>query len=714
MDALLPDEIWICIFEHLPGSDLKSLRLCQKHWSLLSTPLVFKKAIFCFSQPQDRQFQQFDFLRSPLTYSNNVTSGHLVRHLFVHHPHEAGSLAVLPRLNDTMPWIKHLDINQCRCRYSRAHQVLNRIRALREAPNIVPEEVSSAADSAIDVNAAWEAAEDQWLNLESIAIHTFLRVANGPRTPAASALVTHLNLTALSMDLDIVTFLKLPTLFPSLRCLSCSVEMETRRTQVPRVITILLLQHLDTLHGRDETANTQLMGNDMVWPFLSEMHLTLSLLSLDACYLLLALPMMAPGLGTLTYKNMYSFNQALGEVPMDEPLVDARAYMLSDGHPPSFKALQSLAIKNVAIHSLMASALFHTTQQLAHLDVEWKHEFRRAHEVVLHDYTPEHAFFRRLAMMNNAKIRHFAFYHGNHAIHAHQLLSCIDSPPFAHLVTLKIGFAHEICMESVLGRMPQLKNFQVGVLNSSNRENGEPAVKYPTRRVPHALQKMEVKIRERLLGFHSLENIENINPGTIHYQFGKDFCFEPWTMAPDQDDALFTWLAPDAQRMAMDVHHWASADERDVCLSWAAFPPCHLAQLNIQKPMMVIDEMAQHSWGRDEFGVAVVYQAEPGPGEAKLHLFFTDDDRRQKIERLTSELSLVNRLDALLSDLNRRQEENRKWRWYCHNPGQQVAQQLGAIGPATATVLMILATRIDAVRLRMHYFYNGHHLNIQP
>ncbi|KAI8064766.1 hypothetical protein BC940DRAFT_305332 [Gongronella butleri] len=692
---IFPDEVFTKIFEFLPVDDLKTLRLCKKHWSILSSPVLFKKAIFCLSQPQTRQMQHFAFFTTPLTCSNDATPGHLVRDLFLHHQHDVDSLKLLPRLNRTIPWIKHLDINHCQCNQTQDSQTRTMLApTMRRATTGEPPDDTS---SSIDVNASWQTAMNQWSNLQSVAIRSILvDGAYGPRLPAASTLVTHLDLSRVWLLLDVTTFLQLPSLFPSLHFLSCSVKKELDGTTAQENVSNALLQHLRKLRANHETRNHQWTSNDMIWPSLDELNLLLTLKPLDACYLLLVLVMMVPNLTKLSFWLMISLEDS-SENMIEMPLEAKEACLLNTRQPLSLMALRKLVITNVRDNELMASALFLTTQQLEHIDVGWTHKALRDNDNDndLHDYTPEHTFFRHLAQMRKPTIRHFSFENGGFGTRVHQLLHCIDVPAFAQLVTLEIAFIKDLCMDNVLDQMPQLEELYVDMPSCGDRDTGAPVVQFPTCRVPHALKIMELKVlHHQFLG--APQNIENINPGVIRYLFDFHFCFDPSTMAPDQDDTLFAWLAPGAQKMVMDLHHWACAPGEDVCLSWACFPSCHLAELDIERPRMHVDDYGYPERDCDDFGAVVVYQANPGPGVSKLHLYYAGDDGRQLDKPLRSELDLVDNLKTHLPDLQRRQKENRQWRWE-----KEPDAHFEAIGPATATVLIVLATRIDNLKLNV-------------
>ncbi|KAI8064765.1 hypothetical protein BC940DRAFT_369088 [Gongronella butleri] len=694
---VFPDDVATRIFENLPGDDLKTLRLCQKHWNILSSPLLFRKVTFCLDQPQDKQMEQLDFLTTPLTCSNNVTPGYLVRDLFFHHQHDATPLALLPRLNGAMPWIKYLDIDVCRCAQlleARMRMILNRTISATTGTS----QGDSEASSLPDVNASWQAAVNQWPNLLSVAVRSILNGPNGPRIPSASTLVTHLNLSCgMQLQLDVITVFQLPSLFPSLHYLSCVVKRQSERIPSPESVTNAILQHLNKLLRTHKMDNGQLvMSQRRTWPFIAEMNLWLALEPLDTCYFMLVLAMIAPDLKKLTHNTLCNYSELLG--PMEVPLEAARACVLSNGLSPSFNALQSYTTNVLCVNELMVSALFRKTQQLEHLDVGWvqkKFPPGDYNDDRFHDYTPEHVFFRQLAHISKLTIRHFAFSNGGSGTRVSQLLTCLDIPAFAHLVKLETTFINEICLHKLFSQMPQLEELVADMPSCGDRDTGAPIVKYPTRCVPHALKKMNLTVKYyQFLG--TLDNIANINPGIINYAFDSVCCFDPSTRAPDQDDALFTWLVPCAQKMVMDLHHWACAPDKDARLSWMCFPSCHLAGLDIRGPMMLVDDFGEIGWDGDDFGAVVVYQADPGPDVAKLHLYYAGDDGRQLDKPLHNELDLVGSLEEILPDLQRRQKENRQYRW-----DTDPDLHFEAIGPATATVLMVLATKIDILTLNL-------------
>ncbi|KAI8067146.1 hypothetical protein BC940DRAFT_319581 [Gongronella butleri] len=627
-----PDELLTCIFEHVPVNDLKMVRLCQRRWSVLSSRILFKKTTFCLAQPSEKQAEQFDFLMTPLTCSENATPGQLARNLLVHHQHLAGPLALLPRLNAPMPSITHLDIDACKCYKTR---------------NYVLDDIPSSV-----TNELWHAAAKQWLSLQSIAIRTLQIGMGGSRVPVASALVTHLNLG--TMRLRFNNFFELPSMFPCLHFLSCKIDTQDSDDPTVFMETNFMLNHLRKIRPHYETG--ELVSRGQAWASLSTLEWYMYMSPLDECYLLLALAMVAPNLTDLTYK-LYAARDAFG--PFDVPAEALNACVLSNGHLPSFKVLQSVEIEGACINDLMASALFGTTQSLMKCHIRGLHTKPRDGDNEFRDDLAICALVRHyLHLSGTSTLRDVAF-SSCHALNGSQLLVSMSELAFANVVTLALGLGVE--------------------KNAWTR--GAPVVKYPARRVPHNLKDLFVTVLFRQ-NLTAPKNIENINPGIIRYSFDYAFKFDLTTMAPNEDDALFMWLGPDAQKMAMDVHNWANAPETDVRLSWMGFS-CHMASLTLKRPTLHLEGASTF----EQFGVVVIYQAAPGPGDPKLRIYYVDgSDRKEML--LDNELDLVSRLEAVRPVVSKRLKERRTQ----FLPGQ--SEHVHGI-PSTTTVLIVLAKKID-------------------
>ncbi|KAI8067145.1 hypothetical protein BC940DRAFT_301392 [Gongronella butleri] len=691
----IPDELLSSIFELLPIEDLKALRLCQRGWSVLVSRILFRKATFCLAQARDKRNEQFDFLTTPLTCMNgNMTPGHLVRDLLVHHQQKSGPLAVLPRLNCSMPSITHLEINECRCFNRRDWGPYYVFDSLNFAPLPIEEYRRDPHDEpSIDAYEAWQAATNEWSCLQSIAIHSLQMSKGGQSLPAATPLMTHLNLGK-KLQLDVYTFFDLPSLFPSLRFLSSTVDNYGGDNPTPGKIANALLNHLEKLRKHHEMGKQDGLSPTagLVWSNLTQLELEMFFTPLEGCYYLLVLAMIAPNLAKLTY-NQTSHEHDTSN-PVEVPPETVNACLLSNGYPPSFKALQSVEITNASINTMMASALFRTTEQLEQFHLEWTSVTPVDGEIdnEIRDYSPEHPLFQHLRALSKPSLRNFYFGY-RRSIYGSQFLASIDVPAFAHLVTLKFAGVREICMEKVLEQLPRLEHLEFNILKCGNHDNGAPIVNYPVHRVPHVLKTMSINVlyRQYLV---ALKNLDNINPGTIHYRFTSSFGFDPATKAPNEDDTLFTWLVPDAQKMVMGMHQWADSPNTDVRLSWMCFPSSRLAGLDLTYPTMCLsDSHVRFSHVRDEFGAIVVYQAEPGPGDSKLSIYHIDKDGWNN-KSLKNELELVDSLKALQPVLKSRQKKNRKGRFDVNEHFG-----FGIVGPSTATVLLVLATNIQTLKV---------------
>ncbi|KAI8067142.1 hypothetical protein BC940DRAFT_301388 [Gongronella butleri] len=689
MDAL-PDELLTCIFNYLPIYDLKTVRLCQRRWNRGSSSLLFKKATFCLAQPLDKRNEQLDFLTTPLTCSSTAP-GYLVRDLLIHHQHKPGPLNLLSRLNDTMPSIARLKIDKCAC-YPKldfwATRRINRVRGIRLQQPSSPERDDPDVDRPIDVNATWQAAMMRWSNLQSIELQGAQLGMTIDWASPVNTLVTHLNLDHDEVRLDANIFSKMPSMFPSLRYLACLVRDESG--------TNALLDQLRELRAYYEKSEQELVSRGLAWTTLREMKLRLFLNPLDTCYLLLAVAMMARNLANLTLIETRYGHDASDPFPVSPE--NAGACVLSDGLPPSFKALQSLKIQNVCVNTLMASALFRTTEQLARFDLDWSRAFVFNDNIdEIQAYTPDHALFDGMRTISKPTLREFAFkYHD--LIHGCQLLACIIVPAFTDLVKLKIDLIKELCMDMVLEQMPRLEILELRMSSSATDENGTPVVKYPTRRVPHALKNVDIEVSYDQ-GLVAPKNLDNINPGTIHYRFTEHFAFDWAYKEPNDDDTFFTWLAPDAQKMVMDVNQWREAPGVDMSLSWACFPKCHLAELVLCKPEMKVGDFGHPSLDRDPFGAIVEYQAEPGPDDPKLRIYHLDKDGLA-IKSLNHESDLIGFLETLLPVLYIQQKEVRHRRRR-NSPYYYEPFEFDFPGPATATLLIVLAKAIDKTNVFM-------------